>query len=95
MRKLRGSRRALMAILALVAIGLATWFVLARLGREEDETWARIQRKGLMRVGMDASWPPFECIDEPTGQIVGFDVDLARAIGQASQLPGQPQSQNE
>lgn len=82
MRKLRGSKHALLAILALVAIGLATWFVLAQLGREEDETWARIQRKGLMRVGMDASWPPFEYIEERTGQIVGFDVDLARAIGQ-------------
>jgi len=75
-------RAKLLAILALAAIALAIWFVLTRFGREEDETWARIQREGLMRVGMDASWPPFEYIDEPTGQIVGLDVDLARAIGQ-------------
>ena len=71
-----------MAILALAAIALAAWLVLARLGRVQDETWTRIQREGLMRMGMDPSWPPFEYIDEPTGQIVGFDVDLARAIGQ-------------
>ena len=82
MDPLRVSKRALLAIVALAAIALAIWFVLARLGGEEDETWARIQREGLMRVGMDASWPPFEYIDEPTGQIVGLDVDLARAIGQ-------------
>ena len=82
MRKLVGSRRALLAILALAVIALAAWFVLARLGRMEDETWGRIQREGLMRVGMDASWPPFEYIDESTGQIAGLDVDLARAIGQ-------------
>ena len=75
-------RAKLLAILALAAITLATWFVLARWGGEEDETWARIQREGLMRVGMDASWPPFEYIDGSTGQIVGFDVDLARGIGQ-------------
>lgn len=81
-RKLRVSKPAFLAILALAAIALAAWFVLARLGREGDETWARIQREGLIRVGMDASWPPFEYIDEPTGQIVGLDVDLARAIGQ-------------
>ncbi len=81
MRKLKSSR-VLLAILALAAIALAIWFVLAQWGGEEDETWARIQREGLMRVGMDASWPPFEYIDEPTGQIVGLDVDLARAIGQ-------------
>jgi len=82
MRKLRGSKRALLAILTPVVIGLVTWFMLTQLGRQEDETWARIQGEGLMRVGMDASWPPFEYIDESTGQIVGLDVDLARAIGQ-------------
>ena len=81
MRKLR-SRRALLAILALAAIALAAWFMLARLGGEEDETWARIQQERLMRLGMDASWPPFEYIDQTTGQIVGLDVDLARAIGE-------------
>lgn len=72
----------MLAILILIAVALAAWFVLARLGGEEDETWARIQQEGLMRVGMDASWPPFEYIDGSTGQIVGLDVDLARAIGQ-------------
>lgn len=70
-----------MAILALAVIGLVAWFVLGRLGRDKDETWARIQEEGLMRVGMDASWPPFEFVDDD-GQIVGLDVDLARAIGQ-------------
>ena len=76
------SRRVLWATLTLAAVALAAWFVLTRLGRQEDETWARIQREGLMRVGMDASWPPFEYIDQTTGQIIGLDVDLARAIGQ-------------
>lgn len=62
--------------------GLVIWCISARLGRDTDETWARIQEEGLIRVGMDASWPPFEFVDGSTGQIVGFDVDLARAIGQ-------------
>ncbi len=82
MRKLVGKWRALLTALALIATALATGFVLTQLDREKDETWARIQQEGVMRVGMDASWPPFEYIDEATGQIVGFDVDLARAIGQ-------------
>jgi len=81
MRKLKSSR-VLWAILALAAVAMVAWFVLARLSGEDDETWARIQREGLMQVGMDASWPPFEYIDGSTGQIVGLDVDLARAIGQ-------------
>jgi ABC-type amino acid transport substrate-binding protein len=77
----RVSKPAFLATLAFIAIALATWFVRARLGREEDETWARIQREGVMRVGMDASWPPFDFVDDE-GQIAGLDVDLARALGQ-------------
>lgn len=80
-RIVRTSKRALSAVLALAVIGLMAWLMLMQLGEVEDETWERIQREGLMRVGMDASWPPFEYIDND-GQIVGLDVDLARAVGQ-------------
>ena len=45
----------------------------------EDRVWSRIERTGIWRVGMDPSFPPFENLDE-TGEPVGFDVDLARAI---------------
>jgi polar amino acid transport system substrate-binding protein len=45
-----------------------------------DPTWARIQREGLVRVGMDASYPPFELEDE--GLFAGFDVDLAEALAE-------------
>ena len=44
-------------------------------------TWERIQREGVLRVGMDASYPPFEWIDE-RGKFVGYDVDLARELAQ-------------
>jgi polar amino acid transport system substrate-binding protein len=33
----------------------------------------------MLRVGLDASFPPFETIDA-NGQVVGLDVDIARAI---------------
>ena len=33
-------------------------------------------------VAMDATWPPFESIDEATKDIVGFDVDLMKAIAE-------------
>lgn len=33
-------------------------------------------------VAMDATWPPFEYLDESTKQIVGFDVDLMNAIAE-------------
>jgi ABC-type amino acid transport substrate-binding protein len=44
-----------------------------------DPTWERLQETGTLRVGMDASFPPFESISAD-GSLVGFDVDLAREI---------------
>ncbi|MEA3485549.1 MAG: transporter substrate-binding domain-containing protein [Candidatus Aerophobetes bacterium] len=77
---MRRGEHVFLAIAGLM-VCLAAWWALARLGREaEDETWARIQREGVMRVGMDASWPPFEYVEGD--EIVGFDVDLAREIGE-------------
>jgi histidine transport system substrate-binding protein len=32
-----------------------------------------------VRIGVDASYPPFESV-APSGQMVGFDVDLTRAL---------------
>jgi len=45
-----------------------------------DDTWERVCETGILRVGMDASFPPFEAITAD-GTLVGFDVDLARELG--------------
>lgn len=37
---------------------------------------------GVLRVGSDASYPPFESVNEKTGKVEGFDVDLITAVGQ-------------
>ena len=66
----------LLALVTLVAI----WLVGRILFRSSDPTWARIQESGVWRVGMDPSFPPFEELDGGSGQPVGLDVDLARAI---------------
>jgi polar amino acid transport system substrate-binding protein len=39
-----------------------------------------------VRVASDATWPPFEMTDENTKEIIGFDVDLMKAIAQKSGL---------
>ena len=62
--------------LAAVIAGVLLW---RSARRGEDEVWARIQRSGVWRVGMDPSFPPFESLDGD-GQPVGYDVDLARTI---------------
>jgi polar amino acid transport system substrate-binding protein len=47
--------------------------------RSSDATLDRVLEAGVLRVGMDASFPPFEYVDEE-GNLVGFDVDLARNV---------------
>ena len=69
------SRIQLVALITLLTLLLA----LAGCG-PEDPAWARVQETGVLRVGMDAAYPPFESLDE-NGQVVGFDVDMAREIG--------------
>ena len=53
--------------------------VLAACARS-DTAWDRVRDSGVLRVGMDASFPPFESI-AADGTLVGFDVDLARELG--------------
>ncbi len=41
---------------------------------------------GKIQVATDATWPPFEMLDESTKEIVGFDVDLMNAIAEKAGL---------
>lgn len=63
-------------LLAAVALGLLLK------GREDDGTLERVQATGELRVGLDASFPPFETLDAE-GNVVGIDADLAGAIAGA------------
>jgi polar amino acid transport system substrate-binding protein len=39
-----------------------------------------------IRVATDATWPPFESINEQTKEIEGFDIDLFKAIAEKANL---------
>jgi len=65
-----------LSALLIAAAGLITQTVLA----ERDPTWERIRQRGVWRVGMDPSFPPFESLDGTTRQPIGLDVDLANVI---------------
>ena len=68
--------------IAAAALGmLLVWFALRELGvsLRRDETWPRILREGVLRVGMDASYPPFELVDDE-GRFRGYDVDLVTEL---------------
>ncbi|HHS97461.1 MAG TPA: amino acid ABC transporter substrate-binding protein [Chloroflexi bacterium] len=58
---------------------LAFCLLLLAACRPAPDALERVLESGVLRVGMDASFPPFEYIDGE-GNLVGFDVDLAREI---------------
>ena len=45
-----------------------------------DAAWDRLRETRTLRVGMDASFPPFEAV-VADGTLAGFDVDLAQELG--------------
>lgn len=64
------------AAVLFILLLLGFWFFLSS---RDDGSVAEIRRRGTLRVGLDASFPPFESIDA-NGQITGLDIDIARAI---------------
>lgn len=46
--------------------------------RNQDDAWQRIQETGVLKVGLDPTYPPFEAADE--NGVFGLDVDLANAL---------------
>lgn len=52
-----------------------------------DPMWQRMVETGVLPVCTDPSWPPFEFVDEVSGEIEGFDVELAEILA-ARLAPG-------
>ena len=71
--------RSLIGRLILFIAHCSLSILVAACGRSDD-TWDRVRQTGAMRVGMDASFPPFEAV-AADGTLIGFDVDLARELG--------------
>ncbi len=46
--------------------------------QSNNAAWERIEKDGVLRVGLDPTYPPFEVVDD--GGLRGLDVDLAQAI---------------
>jgi ABC-type amino acid transport substrate-binding protein len=60
------------------AVGImAGPFLLPQNDSSTDTVWAHIQETGVIRVGTDPTWPPYQMLDEQTQEIVGFEVDIA------------------
>ncbi len=85
-RHFRGMRnthfisRRLLTTLGFAAIAFLALLAVSSCGTSAEDGLARVQRTGILRVGTDATYPPFEWIDTATGQVEGFDIDLVREI---------------
>jgi polar amino acid transport system substrate-binding protein len=73
----RPARLAVLAVLALLAVRLLLPTACAK---RNEGTLDRIRRTQVINVGTDATYPPFDSVDPATGAVVGYDMDIARAI---------------
>jgi ABC-type amino acid transport substrate-binding protein len=69
----------LVVIMLVVGFGvglMAGPFLLPQNASPTDTVWAHIEETGVIRVGTDPTWPPYQMVDE-NNKIVGFEVDIA------------------
>lgn len=62
-----------------LAVVASTLLLLACSVQVEDRSLSRIKKAGVIVVGIDPSYPPFENVDGQ-GQLVGYDVELAEDV---------------
>jgi polar amino acid transport system substrate-binding protein len=61
-------------------LSLAALFSLIGCSNKVESGMKHLERTGILRVGTDATYPPFESIDTETGKVAGFDIDLVTEI---------------
>ena len=66
----------IMLLVGFVVGLMASPFLLPQSDSLTDTVWAHIQETGVIRVGTDPTWPPYQMLDN-SGNIVGFEVDIA------------------
>ncbi|MEG2116138.1 MAG: transporter substrate-binding domain-containing protein [Clostridia bacterium] len=72
----------LISVLLVVCMLAVSIFTFAGCGGEKTD-WDYIKDKGVLVVGYDNSFPPMGFVDSVTKKDVGFDLDLANAVGEA------------
>jgi ABC-type amino acid transport substrate-binding protein len=68
----------IMLVVGFAAGLIASPLVLPQNSSGTDTVWENIQKTGVIRVGTDPTWPPYQLLDS-NNKIVGFEVDLANA----------------
>jgi ABC-type amino acid transport substrate-binding protein len=68
----------LLNLLILASLGLLAYGVWAGRQPQADPYYERIKQRGVLRVGIDPSYPPFDSVRD--GRVEGYDAELARAL---------------
>lgn len=76
-------KKGIVFTLALIVVVFA--LLTGNAATKKDTSWEEIQKKGEFVLGLDDSFPPMGFRDEK-GQIVGFDIDVAKAVCQRLQV---------
>jgi polar amino acid transport system substrate-binding protein len=71
---------ALVLLLAYAVLAVATQLGASVAGQGPDPVWAAARQRGALRVAVDFGYYPFSGVQ--AGQPIGYDIDLARAVGQ-------------
>lgn len=66
----------------LTVISVFTFIGCSNAKDESKTTSSMVVEDGNLKVGLCAAYPPFESRNEKTGEIEGFDVELAKALGE-------------
>ena len=70
-------KRSLALVLTLMLISLL--LLSGVCAAKKDTSWENVKKKGVFVLGLDDSFPPMGFRDEK-GQIVGFDIDVAKEV---------------
>ena len=71
---------ALVVVMLVVGFGIglvSSPFLMPQTSSTTDTVWANIEKSGVIKVGTDPTWPPYQMRDNVTHEIVGFEVDIA------------------
>lgn len=72
----------------LSGLGLSLLAACAPKPQTDAGAWERIKASGVLRIGLEGTYPPFNFQDEG-GQLAGFEVDFAKAL--AAQMGLKPE----
>jgi ABC-type amino acid transport substrate-binding protein len=86
--KPRPTRLVVVAGLAIALTVAATAVLMLRSAPGKDLSLIRVQQSGVLTIGLDPSYPPFEFVNG-SGELAGFDVDLAYELGRRLDVKAQ------